>query len=242
MIRAVKSILTIVIGTLVLLPLAIIALGAAGYRTEPILRRSIEALPASFTSTIGFSASDSGMVGHWPPIKGQPFPEVVLHDQNGEPTRLRDFAGKLILVEYAAIPCEGCQAFAGGQTHGGFAGFPVQSGLQSIEHYAAQFGGVELGNEDIVFVQVILYGKSVSAPTQEEVTAWAEHFQMDRASHQLVLRATPGMLGREAFDLIPGFQLIDRDFIVRSDSCGHQPADNLYSDLLPLLGRLARER
>lgn len=242
MIRAVKSVLTIVVGTLVLLPLAIIALGAAGYQTEPLIRKSIDAMPTSLASKIGLSRDDSAVIGQWPPVKGKPFPEMVLHDQKGEPTHLSEFAGKLILVEYAAIPCEGCQAFAGGQKHGGFAGFSVQAGLDSIEHYAAQYGGVELGNDDIVFVQIILYGKNVSAPTQKEVTAWAEHFQMDRTSNQLVLGATPAMLGREAFDLIPGFQLIDRDFIVRSDSCGHHPQDNLYTDLLPLLGRLARER
>ncbi|MEM6474405.1 MAG: hypothetical protein AAF802_33030, partial [Planctomycetota bacterium] len=158
----------------------------------------------------------------------------------GDPTRLSQFAGKIILVEYAAIPCAGCQAFAGGKTRGSFGGFPVQA-LESIDHYAKQFAGTVLGTEDVVFVQVILYGKSVSSPTPSEVAGWAKHFGMDSSPHRVVLRGDASMLNQTTFDMIPGFHLIDRDFVLRSDSCGHQPAENLYTDLLPLLGRLARE-
>lgn len=71
------------------------------------------------------------------------------------------------------------------------------------------------------------------------VTGWAKHFQMERQDHKIVLRGDPSMLGQETHEMIPGFHLIDRDFILRSDSCGHHPTDNLYTDLLPLLRRLA---
>ena len=242
MVRLVKSVLTIVAGTTLLLTLALIALYASGNSAAPFFRRSLDAIPTSFTAAIGLESAEPAVIGHWPPVKGKTFPEMLLSDQNGELVRLSDFAGKLIFVEYAAVPCEGCQAFAGGKRHGGFAGFKVQRGLESIEHYAAQYAGVDLGSEDIVFVQILLYGKNVSAPTQDEVTQWAAHFEMDRTRNQIVLRGHKSMLGPQAYDLIPGFQLIDRDFVVRADSCGHHPADNLYTDVLPLLGRLASTR
>jgi hypothetical protein len=41
--------------------------------------------------------------------------------------------------------------------------------------------------------------------------------------------------------MIPGFHLIDRDFVLRSDSCGHNPKANLFTDLLPTLRKLKSE-
>jgi len=38
--------------------------------------------------------------------------------------------------------------------------------------------------------------------------------------------------------MIPGFFLIDKDFILRSDSTGHRPKHNLYTQLLPELSVL----
>ena len=241
MVRFIKSILTIVIGTIVVLPIVLVVLMANGMITNPAGQGSFSSIPTTLTSAFGLRPGMPPVIGHWPPVKGKEFPDLTLSDQNGEPVSLRDFAGKLVFVEYAAVPCEGCQAFAGGKKCGAFGGFPVQRGLESIEHYAAQYAGVELGSDDVVFVQILLYGKDVTAPSQDEVTAWANHFEMEREQNQIVLRGSGSMLGKEAFDLIPGFQLIDRDFIVRGDSCGHHPVDNLYTDLLPLLGRLARD-
>ncbi|MDV6032997.1 MAG: hypothetical protein F9B45_23510 [Phycisphaera sp. RhM] len=63
---------------------------------------------------------------------------------------------------------------------------------------------------------------------------------MDRDANQIVLRGDPSMLSRQTYEMIPGFQLIDRDFVLRSDSCGHHPHDDLYKDLLPMLRTMAR--
>lgn len=208
---------------------------ATGNSPMPMVDKAINQLPIELTSAVGLRAEDPVVIGAWPPVSGQRFPDLVLSDQNGKTTKLSEFAGKIILVEYAAIPCQGCQAFAGGHEHGGFGNFTVQTGLDSIENYALQYAGVQLGSEDVVFVQVLLYGESLSAPTQREVTAWAEHFQMDRQENKVVLRGDTSMLGHDTYNMIPGFHLIDRDFVLRSDSCGHHPQDNLYTDLLPLL-------
>jgi hypothetical protein len=71
------------------------------------------------------------------PVKGERYPDLILRDQNGDAVRLSDFAGKVILLELAAVPCKGCQAFAGGQERGGFAGVPVQRGLDSRISYSS---------------------------------------------------------------------------------------------------------
>ncbi len=47
--------------------------------------------------------------------------------------------------------------------------------------------------------------------------------------------------GRSAtYQKIPGFHLIDREFVLTHDSSGHHPEDDLYRDLLPALGQMVR--
>ncbi|MEM9366439.1 MAG: hypothetical protein AAGD07_10620 [Planctomycetota bacterium] len=183
------------------------------------------------------------VVGQWPPRVGAFYPDLNLMDQQGEPFQLSSLAGKVILLELAAIPCKGCQAFAGANRRGGYAGIAVQPGLDSIHEYAKRFGGVDIQNQhNVAFVQLLLYGKSMRHPTQQEVTGWARHFGMDRNRNLVVLRGDPSMVNRASYDRIPGFHLIDRDFVLRYDSCGHQPQHDLYYQLLPALGHLARQR
>ena len=179
--------------------------------------------------------------GQWPPRVGLRYPDLLLTDQNGDQVALSDFAGKVILLELAAIPCKGCQAFAGGNKYGGFDGIGVQKGLDSIHEYAQRFAGVTLGeNEQVVFVQLLLYGKDMSSPSQDDVSHWAAHFKMKRDRNQIVLRGDNSMLGQTTYEMIPGFHLIDRDFTLRCDSSGHHPKQDLFRDLLPQLGQFAR--
>ena len=178
----------------------------------------------------------------WPPIDGARYPDLVLEDSNGQVVRLSDHAGKLILVELSAVSCQGCQAFAGGNEFGDFADTGVQAGLDSIHHYAQKYASVNLkSTDDVLFVQLLLYGKGMGAPTREETSGWAEHFRMNDSQHEIVLRGDPSMISQTTSSMIPGFHLIDRDFVLRSDSCGHNPQANLYSELLPLLKTLSRK-
>lgn len=239
-VRMIKSIAMVVLVAGLSVPIVLVGLQLAGRSPQPVIDKVIGHLPLQLVSGIGVGSTSPVVIGDWPPVKGKRFPELILADQTGVTTRLSEFAGKVILVEYAAIPCEGCQAFAGGNQHGGFHG-PVQKGLDSIENYAARYANVRLGSEDVVFVQVLLYGKSISSPTAEEVSGWASHFGMDRGANKVVLRGDPSLLSDETYRMIPGFHLIDRDFVLRSDSCGHRPQDDLYRDLLPMLGELARQ-
>ena len=177
----------------------------------------------------------------WPPAKHERYPDLKLKDQNGDVVQLSDFEGKVILLELAAVPCGGCQAFAGGNERGIFAGGKVQKGLHSIHHYARQYAGVELSNnDDVVLVQLMLYGNSLKSPTQAEVTGWANHFGMDRNSGEIVLKGEASLLSESRFDMVPGFHLIDRDFVLAYDSTGDSPIDNLFSDLLPAMGQMVQ--
>ena len=176
----------------------------------------------------------------WPPQLDERYPDLELIDQTGQTVRLSDFAGSVILVEYIGMTCSACQAFAGAHDVGSFEGVRPQVGVGSIEGYAPQYGGVSLDDPRIVFVQILLYSMSMGAPTPQDARRWAEHFGMSRADREIVLAGTQELLGKASFDLIPGFQLIDRNFMLRSDSTGHRPQDNLYTELLPRIPELLK--
>lgn len=183
----------------------------------------------------------AGRPPSWPPEKNRTYPDLELVNQEGSVTRLSDFRGKVILLEPVGIPCQACVAFSGGHTAGAFEGVEPQAGLESIEEYARRYGRIRLDNERIVHVQLLLFNHDMQAPTEEQVRAWAEHFNLYRSKNDVVLAGTASMATKASRALIPGFQLIDKDFILRADSTGDEPQDNLYSKLLPLLRKLVKE-
>lgn len=183
----------------------------------------------------------SGHPPTWPPEKNRTYPDLELMDQEGTVTRLSDFKGKVILIEPVGIPCQACVAFAGGHECGAFQGIEPQADLESIDTYAKQFGQIHLDDERIVRVQLLLFNQAMQAPTQAEATDWAKHFRMRRTNNEIVLVATPSMATKASRDLIPGFQLIDKNFILRVNSTGTTPADNLYTKLLPQIRKLLDE-
>ena len=45
---------------------------------------------------------------------------------------------------------------------------------------------------------------------------------------------------RASYDLVPGYQLIDREFVLRKDSAGHHPPDT-YEDVVDEAKRLLQQ-
>ncbi len=177
----------------------------------------------------------------WPPVVGEAYPDLRLLDRNGDVVSLSDFRGKILLIEPIGMTCPACQAFAGAHRKGGFGGVSPQGGLESIEAYFPQYtGGVSLSDDRIVYVQLLLYNMRMGAPSVEDVRAWTEHFAAD-SSNTYVLAGSKDLLGTGSYNMIPGFQLVDKKFILRSDSTGHHPKHNLYTELLPMVPDVLRE-
>ena len=174
----------------------------------------------------------------WPPRLDSPYPDIELRDTNGNSVRLSSFKSKVLLIEPIGMGCPACIAFAGGNrdSRGGLDGRPAQGGLESIENYVERYArGASLEDSDLVFIHMLLYNHELKAPTQEDARRWEEHFGVSRRNH-LVLYGDERFITPESYEMIPGFQLVDRDFILRSDSTGHAPTHNLWKDLLPTLG------
>ena len=177
----------------------------------------------------------------WPPKLREPYPNLKLVDQNGDLTALSEFKGKVILVELVGMPCSACQAFAGGHERGSFASVVPQKDLESIEKYARRYGGVDLDDGRIVSVQLLLYNMKMQAPTPDEGRAWANHFGMKRSRNEVVLVGNPALVQPASYRMIPGFQFIDKKFILRASSTGRYQGENLYTKFLPMIKQLLAE-
>ena len=177
----------------------------------------------------------------WPPEKNSAYPDLNLRDQAGRLRKLSEFKGKVILLEPVGMSCPACIAFSGGQQRGPFRGVRPQLNLDSIEHYVREFGNITLDHPDLVFVQLLLFNENLEPPQPGDVASWAEHFGMYRSPHQVVLGGNSSLANAASQAIVPGFQLIDRNFVLRMDSTGERPADDLYRDLLPAIRRLLEE-
>ncbi len=187
----------------------------------------------------GFITANNLWAISWPPSLGKQYPNLEFIDQNGDTVRISDFKGKLILIEYVGMSCSACQAFSGAHKTGSYKKIEPQRGLKSIEEYFPEFtGGLSLSDNRIMFIQILLYDLGMKSPTPEHSKNWAEHFGMDRGNNEIVLVSTDDLRGKASFNMIPGFQLVDKDFILRVDSTGHRPRHNLYTQLLPTIPKL----
>ena len=175
----------------------------------------------------------------WPPKRGERFPDLNLLDRNGRIVRLSSFKGKIIILEPVGMTCSACQAFSGGNRVGGLEGVQPQSDCPELEKYFTPTStGATLDDPRIVWVQLILYNMQMKAPAVDDLKRWCAHFPDVRRPNCQVLAATPEMLGSASYAMIPGIQLIDRNFVLRSDFRGHGGGDDLGQHLLPLVRQL----
>ena len=57
----------------------------------------------------------------------------------------------------------------------------------------------------------------------------------------VVLVGEDYLIGPASYRMIPGFQLIDRDFVLRYDATGHRPRHDIWRELMPALPSLLAE-
>ncbi len=179
---------------------------------------------AENTSTISLPNDPSAV--QWPPQLGQPYPDLVLMNQRGELTRLSDFKGKVILIEPVGMNCPASNALAGGKAKGGFQGTPPESDVRSAaDNFKYDAPGASFDDPRLIHIELLLYSMSMQGPTPADAQAWAAHFGYDNDPNVYVLAGGQSLVNQSSYDMIPGFQLVDKNFILRSDSTGHHPTE-----------------
>lgn len=173
----------------------------------------------------------------WPPQLNSPYPDLELMSTSGKKVKLSSFKGKVILIEPIGLSCPACQAFVGADAQGGFKGVSPQQGLPSIETLLKR-NGISPADANLQRVQLLLYSPSMNAPTLEEAQEWGKHFGFGQAANELILMGEQTYINNDSYNMIPGFQLIDKNFVLRSDATGHHPKNDLYRELLPMIKQL----
>ncbi|MBP9090681.1 cytosine permease [bacterium] len=175
----------------------------------------------------------------WPPVVGRTYPEIELCDLTGKKVKLSSYAGRVILLEPIGMSCPACQAFVGGEKKGGINGVTPQGGTSSLESYLAA-AGVSPTDTRVVHVQLLLYGPNLGVPTLAEAQAWAKHFDFGRRSNEVLLVGDQRYINQHSYDMIPGMQLIDKNFVLVCDATGHNPRSSLFGELIPSVSKLLR--
>lgn len=171
----------------------------------------------------------------WPPQVGRTFPNIEFVDQNGISFKMSELYGSVVLVEYVGMTCRACQAYSGGNEVGGYENVSPIGGLPSIEKLFKDYTNISLDDSRIKFVQVLLYSMTMDSPTPDHASNWANHFGFDRYNDEIVVVPKRDLRGKGSYNLIPGFQILDKQLVVQRDSTGHSPRHNLYSELFPLV-------
>lgn len=189
----------------------------------------------------GGTARAASPAATWPPRLSERYPDLELVDGDGRRVRLSDYAGKVLLIEPVGMSCPACQAFAGARAGTGLGGVTPQRDLPSIETLVERHaGGVSLGDERIVLVQLLLYDLEMGAPDAADVRAWTQAFPTKLPNRHVLAPATD-IRSPVTHALVPGFQLVDASFVLRSDAAGHHPRNDLYQELLPLVASLVAD-
>ncbi|MBW2715438.1 MAG: hypothetical protein JRD03_05145 [Deltaproteobacteria bacterium] len=181
----------------------------------------------------------------WPPRLGERYPNLRLRTPSGERIELASLEGRVILVEPIGMDCPACNAFAGGNRPGmsGFQGVQPQGGVPSIDEMLDQYaGGLTLDDDRLILVHLLLYRPGRDGPPKlETARLWAKHFRIEESENVLVLVGEPYLIGPASYKMVPGFQLVDKNFVLRFDAAGHNPTHSIWRDLLPAVASLLGE-
>ena len=125
----------------------------------------------------------------------------------------------------------------------GFQGVKPQGGLPSIDEMLMKYAGeISLSDDRIALVHLLLYRPGRDGPPNVEMARlWAKHFGIEESGNMFVLVGEPYLIGAASYNMIPGFQLIDADFVLRFDSSGHHPKHNLWRELLPAISPMLKD-
>ena len=178
----------------------------------------------------------------WPPVLNQLYPDLELIDQSGETFKLSYLKGKVIIIEPIGMNCPSCQAYSGAHDYGAFEHNPIEKYSKSFRKIFPLYAeGLELPSKDIIFVQLLLYDMRMGKPTAKDAHEWAQHFKFYRKNNHFVAVSPRDMRSAESYAMIPGFQLIDKNFVLRIDSTGHHPKHGLYKHLIPMTPEFVKQ-
>ena len=179
-------------------------------------------------------------LGTWPPLRGKPFPDLVLFDQEGKEVKLSSFKGKVILLQWVAATSPGSISQAGGFESDAFQGTPAQPGVWRLDKELKE-AKVPVDSEGLVWLQVMVYGPREAVPTQADAQAWAKHFKLAERARTHVLYTDARYQVEATRNMVPGYLVIGPDQTFLYDRANMFAADG-YTEVAKGLARLLRTK
>jgi len=176
----------------------------------------------------------------WPPETRENYPDLETFDASGSPVKLSELKSKVLLIEPIRMACSACQSFAGSGRWGPYGAVLPQAGLPDVETLLSTHAKGAQRSGDFQIVQIIFFNFSDAPPTPADLRDWDKHFHLHQRNI-LVLGARQSLADNTARSIIPGFQLVDKKFVLRADSTGSSPRQDLTRELLPMIPKLLAE-
>lgn len=167
----------------------------------------------------------------------EPYPNFELLDASGHTVPLHSFRGNVTLIQTVSMGCAICQSFSGAARLGPFGNVMPHAGISSLESYLNRHAPGALKSGKLQIVQIVFFNARGEPPSAQELTAWSNHFDLGRRGI-IVLGAPMNVSQTIGRKLVPGFQLVDENFILRADSTGSIPRHHLTEQLLPQIPKL----
>lgn len=174
----------------------------------------------------------------WPPQIGQQFPVMPMLSPTLEKRMTDSLRGRVTLIEYASMRSPATQALAGSGERGPYGAVNTYASLKVLESYFPTYSaGVQAGEVNRVQILMVDLRSQIVSPALAK--AWSDHFELETKHGRIVLIASAALLQGSGSELIGGFQLLDKNMIVRGDATGAR-SKTLFSGLFPLMIRFAR--
>ncbi len=181
-------------------------------------------------------------IKNWPPQINKEYPDLKLYDHIGRTFNLSQYKGRVIVIQPIGMNCPACQAYSGAHKYGPFRDNTVQEYIHSFEDIFYKYiPQLEFNDRHVIFIQLLIYNMDMDHPSMKDAINWGRHFRISSKKGHYTAVSLVDLRNQDSFKMIPGFQLIDRNFILRSDSTGHNPKDDLYYRLIPHLDEIMYE-
>ncbi|MBI1301514.1 MAG: hypothetical protein GC137_07635 [Alphaproteobacteria bacterium] len=180
---------------------------------------------------------------NWPPAMNMIYPDLKLVDYTGQAFDLSSYAGRVIIMEYIDMNDPISQAQSGAGVVGALPGTYVEQDETNSETFEEVFrktalADITLPNANLLHIKVIVYGSNGAQASVDDAEKWAKHFDLKKSDNFIVAVPEKDFRGKETLQILAGYQLLDKNLVLRADSAGVTPKHNLRLTLIPLAEKL----
>jgi len=180
----------------------------------------------------------------WPPKMNKPYPDLPLVASDGTNFKLANYKGKVIVLSFLDMSSPTAQAQSGAGLSGTYGVTvdtdPLARPFSDIFRTIPESEDMNYPHKDLLEIIVLVYSQDGKQATVDDAQRWADHFDLSADDNVIVAVPAKDIRSDETGEVLNGYQLIDKNMILRVDSSGPSPKHNLKMTLMPLVPKLLR--